>query len=116
MKCEICERGCIISQNGTGVCGLYENNGKEIVEKFPNKYLIACPISIETMPMLHFYPGQKFLQISTVGCNFNCPGCVSTVIVKEMDSKSKALRELTPEEVVNEAKKNNCNWYCFFDE
>lgn len=108
MKCEICERSCIISQSGTGACGLYENNGKEIVEKFPNKYLIECPISIETMPMLHFYPGQKFLQISTVGCNFNCPGCVSTVIVKEMNSKSKALKELTPEEVVNEAKKNNC--------
>ncbi|MBV7274109.1 radical SAM protein [Clostridium sp. PL3] len=108
MKCEICERGCIISQNGIGACGLYENNGKEIVEKFPNKYLIACPISIETMPMLHFYSGQKFLQISTVGCNFNCPGCVSTVIVKEMNSKSKALKELTPEEVINEAKRNNC--------
>jgi pyruvate formate lyase activating enzyme len=108
LKCEICERGCIISQSGTGACGLYENNSKEIIEKFPNKYLIACPISIETMPILHFYPGQKFLQISTVGCNFNCPGCISTVIVKEMNSKSKALRELTPQEVVSEAKKNNC--------
>lgn len=108
MKCKICERGCMISENGTGACGLYENNGKEIVEKFPNKYLITCPISIETMPILHFYPGQKFLQISTVGCNFNCPGCVSTVIVKEMNYKSKALRELSPEEVVSEAIKNNC--------
>jgi len=108
LKCEICERGCIISKNSTGACGLYENNGEKIIERFPNKYLITCTISIETMPMLHFYSGQKFLQISTVGCNFNCPGCVSTVIVKEMNSKSKALRELSPEEVVSEAIKNNC--------
>lgn len=108
LKCEICERGCIIAESHTGACDLYENNGREIVEKFPNKYLITCPISIETMPMLHFYPGQKFLQISTVGCNFNCPGCVSTVIVKEMDFESQALRQLSPEEVVREAIKNSC--------
>lgn len=108
LKCNICERSCIIQENGTGACGLYENNGKEIVEKFPDKYLITCPISIETMPMLHFYSGQKFLQISTIGCNFNCPGCVSTVIVKEMNSESKALKELSPKEVVKEAIKNNC--------
>ncbi|SNX54954.1 radical SAM protein [Thermoanaerobacterium sp. RBIITD] len=108
MKCEICERGCEIPENGTGACGLYENNGQVIVERFPNKYLITCPISIETMPMLHFYIGQKFLQISTVGCNFHCPGCISTVIVKEMNHKSKALKELSPMEIVNEAIKNNC--------
>lgn len=108
MKCEICEKGCEIPENGTGACGLYENNGQVIVERFPNKYLITCPISIETMPMLHFYIGQKFLQISTVGCNFHCPGCISTVIVKEMNHKSKALKELSPMEIVNEAIKNNC--------
>ncbi|MDI6604368.1 MAG: radical SAM protein [Thermoanaerobacteraceae bacterium] len=108
MKCKICERDCEISENSTGACGLYENKGQSIVERFPNKYLITCPISIETMPMLHFYMGQKFLQVSTVGCNFHCPGCISTVIVKEMNYESKALRELSPAEIVNEAIKNNC--------
>lgn len=108
MKCRICEKGCIIPEGSTGACGLYENRGKEITEKFPDRYLVACPISIETMPMLHFYPGQKFLQISTIGCNFDCPGCVSTSIVKEMDSESKALKKLTPDEIVKKASDNNC--------
>jgi cell division FtsZ-interacting protein ZapD len=26
-----------------------------------------------TMPILHFHPAAKFLQISTMGCNFDCP-------------------------------------------
>lgn len=108
MKCFICERGCAIQEGQTGACGLYQNHGGEIHELFPNKYLTVCPISIETMPILHFYPRGKFLQISTTGCNFNCQGCISTVIVKEMEPTSKALRELLPRQVVEEAVKNDC--------
>jgi len=108
LNCHICERGCEIPEGSTGACGMYSNREEEIVELFPNKYLIATPISIETMPLLHFYPGGKFLQISTVGCNFNCAGCISTVIVKEMTPDSKALRELSPEEVVKKALENGC--------
>jgi len=108
MKCDICERGCIIPEGNRGACGLYKNKGDKIIELFPNKYLVVCPISIETMPILHFYPGGKFLQISTTGCNFNCPGCISTVIVKEMEYASRALQELSPEQVIDEVIKNNC--------
>ncbi|MDR3539553.1 MAG: radical SAM protein [Desulfosporosinus sp.] len=108
MKCSICERGCAILAGNTGACGLYQNQGEEIVELFPNKYLTVCPISIETMPILHFFPRGKFLQISTAGCNFNCNGCISTLIVKEMEPSSKALRELLPQQVVDEAVKNEC--------
>ncbi len=108
MNCHICERGCKIPEGSTGACGMYSNRGEEIVELFPNKYLITTPISIETMPLLHFYPGGKFLQISTVGCNFDCAGCISTVIVREMAPDGKALRELSPEEVVIKALENSC--------
>jgi pyruvate-formate lyase-activating enzyme len=108
MKCYICERGCAIPEGNTGACGLYQNQGEEIIELFPNKYLTVCPISIETMPILHFYPRGKFLQVSTTGCNFSCNGCVSALIVEEMEPSSKALRELLPERVIDEAVKNDC--------
>lgn len=108
MKCQICERACNISEGKTGACGMYENREQEIVERFPDRYLVVCPISIETMPVLHYHPGGKFLQISTIGCNFDCPGCISTVIVKEMDAESKALKRLSPKDIVLEAKKNSC--------
>ena len=108
MQCYICARGCVISEGKPGACGLYQNQRAEIIELFPNKYLTVCPISIETMPILHFYPRGKFLQISTTGCNFNCSGCVSTLIVEEMEPSSKILRELFPNQVVEEAIKNDC--------
>lgn len=108
MNCHICERGCEIPEGGSGACGMYSNREGKIVELFPHKYLITTPISIETMPLLHFFPGGKFLQISTVGCNFDCAGCISTVIVREMAPGSKALRELSPEEVVKKALENGC--------
>jgi pyruvate-formate lyase-activating enzyme len=88
-------------------------SGNRIVERFPDQYLVVCPISVETMPMLHYYPGAKFLQISTTGCNFNCEGCISTVIVREMSPESNVLKHLSPQEVVNEAVLKGCAGIAF---
>ncbi len=109
MKCTICERFCNIPENRSGACGLYLNQqGNILVERRPDRYLITTPISIETMPILHYYPGGKFLQVTTAGCNFSCSGCISTVIVKEMEAGSGAMQYLQPEEVVAIAKKEDC--------
>lgn len=107
-QCGICENACPIPSGGIGRCGRYGNRDGVVSELFPNRYIMACPIRIETMPMLHFHPGGRFLQVSTVGCNFDCPGCISTVIVREMNPKSKALQELTPRQVVEKAIQNEC--------
>ncbi|MDD3270344.1 MAG: radical SAM protein [Syntrophomonadaceae bacterium] len=108
MKCTVCERFCIIPEGRSGACGLYLNKENEIRERYPDRYLITTPISIETMPMLHYYPGSKFLQVSTAGCNFSCSSCISTVIVKEMEADSQALRHLEPDEVIAMALKQEC--------
>ncbi|MGD8563792.1 MAG: radical SAM protein, partial [Desulfarculaceae bacterium] len=79
-----------------------------MIERLADHYLVACPISIETMPMLHYYPGGKFLQISTTGCNLNCPGCISTVIVREMPRNSRALQHLDAQQVIDKALDNEC--------
>ena len=107
-KCSICARGCIVPENGTGKCGKYSRQQGELVETAPEEYLIICPISIETMPMVHFYPQGKFLQITTTGCNFSCPGCVSTMLVKEISSNSRALQHKTADEIVKEALDQDC--------
>ena len=108
MLCTICERRCSLAPGKSGACGLYEEDAGAVRERYPDRYLVTCPISIETMPVLHFFPGGKFLQVSTTGCNFNCPGCISTVIVREMDPQSMALRQLPPERVVEMAEENGC--------
>jgi pyruvate formate lyase activating enzyme len=95
LNCNICELRCQLTEGGSGVCGLYELQENRIVERFADRYPVACPISIETAPVLHFYPGTKFLQITTTGCNFNCPGCISTTLVREMFPDSRALQRLS---------------------
>lgn len=112
-QCSICARGCVLTEGNGGGCGQYTLSGGQVIERFPDRYLVACPISVETMPMLHYYPGAKFLQISTTGCNFDCDGCISTVIVREMSPDSSALKTLSPEDVMAEALRSRCGGIAF---
>jgi len=107
-KCYICARECSIKEAGTGLCRKYTVVDGDLREIAPDKYLVVCCIAIETMPMMHFYPQGKFLQITTTGCNFDCPGCVSTVLVKEMGLNSSALQYMTAEQIVERAIEENC--------
>lgn len=113
LNCHICEQGCVLAHGKTGVCGMYEQKQGRIEERFAGRYLVACPISIETMPILHYFPGGKFLQISTTGCNFNCPGCISAVIVREMPPDSPVFQTLTPEQIVEKAIQETCMGIAF---
>ncbi len=112
-SCHVCENACSLPVGGTGRCGRYTNRDGSVSEVYPNRYLLTCPIRIETMPMLHFHPGARFLQVSTVGCNFNCPGCISAVIVREMDPRSAALHQYSPEQIVEKAIANRCKGIAF---
>lgn len=107
-NCYICGRMCAIDENQTGACGKYTCREGKLAEITPDKYLVVCCISIETMPVLHFRPNGKFLQITTTGCNFNCPGCVSTILVRELDQNSAVLKHMTPDELIKKAVEEDC--------
>ncbi len=108
MKCIICENGCEIAEGKSGRCKMYINRNDTIVERFPESYLTMLPITIETMPMVHFAPKSKFFQVSTVGCNFTCPGCISETLTSHADAVVGALQKATPEMVVKRAQKQEC--------
>ena len=112
-RCDVCTRECLIFEGRSGACGQYTVNDGQIIERYPNQYLVACPISVETMPILHAYPGETFFQISTLGCNLSCEGCISTVIVKEMDSEGALLKHISPAQVVDLALESNCRGVVF---
>lgn len=111
--CHVCENACPIPLGKIGRCGRYTNRGGIVSELYPNTYLLACPIRIETMPILHFHPGARFLQVSTIGCNFDCPGCISAVIVREMHPQSVALQQYSPEQIVEKALEHDCEGIAF---
>jgi len=114
MRCEICEIGCEIDEGKFGRCRMYVNKDNRIVERFPKGYLVAIPISIETMPILHFYPRGKFLQIGTVGCNFKCEGCISEILVDQADSASGILQRMDAKDIVKKAIAEDCIGITFF--
>jgi hypothetical protein len=108
MECAICENRCRIAKNGTGICGTYTNRDDRIAEKYPDGYLVVVPSEIESMPMLRYHPGGKFLQICTIGCNFRCSGCVSWILTESPGSIEGALHGMSPEEVVDRALGEGC--------
>lgn len=104
MKCKICEIGCEINEHNRGRCGTYVCTDK--ISQDPDLgYLGAYPISIETVPLLHFYPSGKFLQVFSMGCNFQCPGCVSRLLAS---SKRFSRPALKPSQVVAKALQQEC--------
>lgn len=115
MQCDICENSCDIAENGTGICGMYTNNAGTQIEKYPDQYLVIVPSEIESMPMLHYHPGAKFLQICTIGCNFRCDGCVSWILTESIDSIEGALHKMNPEEIIARARDEGCSgiMFCF---
>ncbi len=113
MKCNICEIGCMLKDGATGKCGMYRLNEDQVEELYPDLYLTLFPISIETMPILHHNPRGKFLQISTVGCNFRCGGCISETLTARMEDISGGLKKVDAESVVNKAMEENCTGIVF---
>ena len=113
MKCEICEIGCQIPEGGLGKCRMYTVKNEVMVERFPNCYSTLFPISIETMPSLHFYPNHKFLQVSSMGCNFSCGGCISEILTTGTETLSATLKQIGPEKVVEKALSQGCKGIAF---
>jgi len=96
VKCNICEIGCRLGNGDYGLCAMYENRDGAIRERFPFTHIAAMPVSIETIPMTHFRPRTKFLQLGGIGCNFSCKGCVSDIFTHKTDRFAPALGPLTP--------------------
>ena len=107
MKCNICEIGCDLAEGKSGQCRMYTNKNGQIIERFPHTYFTMFPVSIETVPLLHFFPRGKFLQVCTIGCNFKCEGCISEVLASRLLSNNKKSG-ISNENVINKALDEDC--------
>lgn len=92
---------------------MYTSASDEITERFPDNWLVITPISVETIPFIHAFPQAKALQISTIGCNLSCPGCVSEVLVRNTDDMGTGLKHRSAEEIIDEAERNDCRGIIF---
>lgn len=107
LKCLLCPHSCLISPGGTGVCGVRENHGGEIL---PVTYGVVSGFAldpIEKKPLYHFYPGSSILSVGSYGCNLRCDFCQNFHISQEVHPDSS--RHLSPEELVRLALKHAGN-------
>jgi pyruvate formate lyase activating enzyme len=106
VKCELCNRYCIIQIGQRGFCGVRENRGGVLQSLVYGKAVVYGVDPIEKKPFYHFMPGTQTFSFSTVGCNFACENCQNWEISQIRGTKNISGEDLPPQEIVKMAKEN----------
>ena len=105
--CKLCAHECKISNGKQGICKVRQNKGGLLNTLIYSSVSSATSDPIEKKPLFHFYPGSNVYSLGTVGCNFSCDHCQNwSISFAKIDGAH--LRDISPKEVVNTAKKQNC--------
>ncbi|MDO8424749.1 MAG: AmmeMemoRadiSam system radical SAM enzyme [bacterium] len=111
VQCQTCAHYCIILPGQRGVCGARENRNGILYILNYGKIVAKNIDPIEKKPFFHFLPGTSAYSIASVGCNFACQNCQNWDISQEpkIHAHSQIIgQDLTPEDIVEDAKANNC--------
>jgi pyruvate formate lyase activating enzyme len=105
VKCCLCARRCLISDEGQGFCLVRRNQGGTLFALNYGKAVSAGVDPIGKKPLSHFNPGALVLSVAAAGCNFRCQFCDNWMISQD---KEIAGTTFPPEDVVKSAKENQC--------
>ena len=106
VKCQLCPRGCIISEGHRGECRVRENrDGKLCTMVYGNPCAVHVD-PIEKKPFNHYLPTTQAFSIATAGCNLHCLYCQNWQISQSPPEETNNV-VLPPEEVVNWAIKTS---------
>jgi len=101
IKCNACQRNCIIGEGKTGFCRVRKNIEGKLYSLVYGKTLTLEVDPIEKKPLFHFKPGSQCTGVSTYGCNFACLHCqnfhLSQKFTEEMIEK---VPFTSPKEIV----------------
>jgi pyruvate formate lyase activating enzyme len=73
VRCNICERRCLLVEGGTGWCRTRQNKGGTLVTLTYGAISSLSVNPIEKKPFYHFLPGTKTLTVGSWSCIFDCP-------------------------------------------
>ncbi|MDH7486216.1 MAG: AmmeMemoRadiSam system radical SAM enzyme [Anaerolineae bacterium] len=102
VKCQLCPKGCVISEGERGNCRVRENRGGKL---YTMVYGNACSVNvdpIEKKPFYHFLPGSAAFSIATAGCNLHCLYCQNWQISQFPPEETDNV-DLPPQAVVSYA-------------
>jgi pyruvate formate lyase activating enzyme len=109
IRCDLCAHHCRIEPEDYGFCGVRQNISGILYTHVFGETIARNVDPIEKKPLYHFLPGSAAFSIGTVGCNFRCQFCQNWRISQAGKKSGGDLgQRLLPEDVVAEAKKQNC--------
>jgi len=106
VQCQLCPNFCVIKPELLGKCGTRKNINGKLFSIVYGKPVAANADVIEKKPLYHFLPGSLSFSIATIGCNLFCKHCQNWEISRASFFE---VPEITPEEIVEEAKENGCS-------
>jgi pyruvate formate lyase activating enzyme len=106
VRCNVCERRCMIVPGGSGWCRTRENRSGKLVTLIYGAASSLAVNPIEKKPFYHFYPGTLTLTAGSWSCNFGCPWCQNWDISKV--SPSGQGEYVTPERFVELTENYGC--------
>lgn len=111
IQCRNCAHYCVIKPGQRGKCGVRENIGGKLYALNYGKIIARHIDPVEKKPLFHFLPGTETYSIAATGCNLECAYCQNYDISQAPKIRAHgeiAGEDLTPEEIVGDAVKNNC--------
>ena len=108
VKCNLCPNRCLLAPEQTGLCKSRKNIGGQLYSLVYGKVVAVYNDPIEKKPLYHFLPSSKAYSIATTGCNMACKFCQNWDISQKFSSEVQS-RDMTPEQVVDEALKTGAS-------
>lgn len=109
VRCDLCNHHCVINDGNRGICGVRENKKGTLYSLVYGKVIASHIDPIEKKPLFHYLPGSYSFSIATVGCNFRCTHCQNSDISQMPVDHNRIMgQEVSPEQIVNLAEKNEC--------
>lgn len=100
VRCLLCPHGCVLPQDGTGVCRARRNMDGRLYSLNYSRVTSVALDPIEKKPLYRFRPGSLILSAGTFGCNLKCSWCQNWTIA-HTDART---MELTPAGLADLAK------------
>ena len=107
VACKLCPNYCVLKPGERGKCGARKNEEGILYSLVYGGLSAMTPDPIEKKPLFHFWPGSGAYSISSMGCTLHCLHC-QNFHISQVDGEKFHLRENTPEDVVEAAKKAKC--------
>lgn len=107
IRCNTCERRCLIVTDGRGWCRTRMNRDGLLVTLIYGAVSSLAANPIEKKPFYHFHPATYALTVGSWSCNFGCPWCQNWDISKTAPRSTGEF--LSPERFIEMTEESGCD-------